>query len=171
MTGPAAGLGNHEEPHHAFRRPPGPTRPLRRPAHGTLPGAFGLRSTARAGEILGNAAARRHDVPLFTRLADALRNVGPLVDKLEGWSPEVGRALCFIAKEFEASTETWGWGPLAEPSPNRDAHEKACREKFKADVEGPYYDAVMSIDAGWPSVRSPYAAEAEKGRRLGISPR
>ncbi len=109
-------------------------------------------------------------LPRFTRLADALRDVRPLIGKTEGWRVEVGRAIGFIAKEFEATTEAWRWGKLAEPSPARDAHEKTCREDFRRDVEDPFLKVVLSIEAGWTRVKFPFDFYADAGRRRGLRP-
>ncbi|MDB5349201.1 MAG: hypothetical protein JWN86_448 [Planctomycetota bacterium] len=111
-------------------------------------------------------------LPLFGRVADALRPLRSFPPRLDGWPQRTGRAIRGVASAFDGITSDWGWEAIAEPEPSRSAHVKACRDRFLETVERTMYEAAVSWQAGSEELPIPKWVDtaAEDGWNHGYRP-
>jgi hypothetical protein len=106
------------------------------------------------------ATSDREDalLPKFLGVADALHAIDPQIELTAGWphTPDVKRGLRSLATGFRALAHDWGWEPLMEPGPGRASYIKAQHDRFRDQVERPFYEAAIAgqnacRDCVWPS--------------------
>ena len=110
-------------------------------------------------------------LPLFGGLADALRLVRPLEDSIRGWPDLVACSLPLAIEQFDLLTNDWGWEWVEKPEPERSRYVDRQRKKFRAEVERPYYEAVLSWQKGRRTIGFPSYLEsvANEGSKLGFT--
>jgi hypothetical protein len=109
-------------------------------------------------------------LPIFTRLADLIREVRPSLDSDVNWPHPILRGLTHAIEQFDFLTEEWSWSELAKPEAERTAFIKSRLDIFRELVERPFYEAVLSWRAGWKEVKfNPfYDRYAEEAQGLGF---
>jgi hypothetical protein len=109
-------------------------------------------------------------VPRFTGLADALRPLRPLVDRIDGWPTIVRRALPDIIDAFDTTVRQWGWEQIAEPEPIRNAYLEYRRSRVAEELERPMYEAALAVSTQWDKGGyCRYDNMADEARRRGIT--
>jgi hypothetical protein len=119
--------------------------------------------------ITPTSAQENEVLPRFIRLADALRPVRRVVDKIGGWPTKIGRALRLIVKTFDAIAQRWGWEEIVSPDPARSAFLEDRHTWVRENLERPLYEAALAVSSGWDeSTPCPYDDLADEARRRGI---
>jgi hypothetical protein len=109
-------------------------------------------------------------LPRFIDLADALRAIRPLMDRIEGWPTKAGRSLAQIIGAFDATARQWGWEPIADAEPMRSTFLDRCRKRVTGELERPMYEAALAISAGWDGPgHCPYDDMADEARRRNMT--
>jgi hypothetical protein len=111
-------------------------------------------------------------LPLFIRLADALRPIRPLLGSFVGWTPRVQRYIEAICESFDATASLWGWERLADPEPARSAYIAERFEWFRENQERPRLEAALSWEAGCKGLECRPEVEvlADEGRERRYGP-
>jgi hypothetical protein len=116
-------------------------------------------------------AHEREVLPRFLRLADALRPIRPVIDKIDGWPTKIERALRSILKAFDGTASQWGWERLVELDPDRSKFLEERCAWVRENLERPLYEAALSWQAGYGDAEHcPVDDMADEGRRRDLVP-
>jgi hypothetical protein len=115
-------------------------------------------------------AQEQEVLPKFIQLANALRPLRPLIDKIDGWPTIIRRALPGIIGAFDAIASHWGWEQIAEPEAVRDAYLEQSRKRVADELERPMYEAALAISTQWDEPGyCRYDQMADEARKRGIT--
>jgi hypothetical protein len=110
-------------------------------------------------------------LPYIVRIADALRPVRPLVDRIEGWRTKIKRSIPLLIEWFDVLVSRWGWEGVVQPEPARSAYLAQCKDWVLESLERPICEAAVSADADRnKSTSCKYDDWADEGRKRGIRP-
>jgi hypothetical protein len=109
-------------------------------------------------------------LPHIVRIADALRPVRLVVDKIEEWPKKIERSIPLLIEWFDVLISRWGWEGVVQPEPSRSAYLEKRKESAES-LRRSILEAAVSASADWnKSTPCKYDDLADEGRKLGILP-